>query len=245
MSQSAVEVIIYPKPISLNFFSTPVKEFFGKTGIDSPVKDPIYPIATHDYQHGEPAKYIHWKASARYNHLQSKIFDPSTQRKTLLIIEVSSFQKKRQEELFEKILEVVAAMVLEFDKRGSPFSIFSNGKVTGSSITTNISFGTGPEQVSRAMELLARLTWEESCSMDEMMFKEMKITAGTGCIYCDYNINEKNMKISQFLKKYSVPVYFMVAKASNKRRIDHIPILLLSEIYGKEIDFTRSDPVNI
>ncbi|MDD3656209.1 MAG: DUF58 domain-containing protein [Atribacterota bacterium] len=241
LSQSAVEVIIYPRPISLNFLSTPIKEFFGKTGIDSPVKDPVYPIATHDYQHGEPAKYIHWKASARYNHLQSKIFDSSTQRKTLLVVDVSSFREKRQEELFEKILEVVAAMVLEFDKQGSPYSIFSNGKVTGSNMTTNFSFGTGPEQVSRAMELLARLTIEEFCSMDEILFKEMKIPAGTGCIYCAYRMNKKNTQISQFLIKHNTPVYLLLAKSSYHKKFSPIPALLFSEIYGEAIDLARSD----
>ncbi|MDD4895369.1 MAG: DUF58 domain-containing protein, partial [Atribacterota bacterium] len=182
-----------------------------------------------------------WKASARYNHLQSKIFDSSTQRKTLLVVDVSSFREKRQEELFEKILEVVAAMVLEFDKQGSPYSIFSNGKVTGSNMTTNFSFGTGPEQVSRAMELLARLTIEEFCSMDEILFKEMKIPAGTGCIYCAYRMNKKNTQISQFLIKHNTPVYLLLAKSSYHKKFSPIPALLFSEIYGEAIDLARSD----
>ena len=59
---SAVEVIIYPKHVSLNFLSTPIKELFGKTGNEHPVKDPVYPIATRDYRHGDLAKFIHWKS---------------------------------------------------------------------------------------------------------------------------------------------------------------------------------------
>lgn len=246
LSQSKAEVIIYPKPISLNFLATPVKELFGKTGINNPVKDPVYPVATRDYQQGEPAKFIHWKASARHNNLQSKIFDSSTQRKTLLIIDVSSFQKRRQEELFEKTLEVVAAMILEFDKQGSPYSILSNGKVIGNNIPANLSFGTGSEQLSKAMELLARLTMEESSSIswEEILFKEINMPAGTGCIYYSYSINKKNIQISQFLKKYNIPVYFFMAKASNKRRIDHSPVFLLSEISDEATALAQNDNQN-
>ena len=40
----SVEIIIYPKPVSLNFISSPLKELFCKTGVISPVKDPVYPV---------------------------------------------------------------------------------------------------------------------------------------------------------------------------------------------------------
>ncbi|HNR64933.1 MAG TPA: DUF58 domain-containing protein [Atribacterota bacterium] len=241
LSHSAVEVIIYPRPVSLNFLSTPIKELFGKTGNDHPVKDPVYPIATRDYQHGEPSKFIHWKASARYNHLQSKIFDSSTQRKTLLIIDVGSFQKKNQEGLFERILEVAGAMLLEFDRQGNPYSLVSNGKITGNNMFANLPFATGPEQLSMAMEFLARLTMEEPYPLEKILFNGFDIPAGAGCLYCSYKVNKSIIQISQFLKKHGIPVYFLMAKASYAGRTGSIPLSLLDEIYGEVIDFTEVD----
>ncbi len=241
LSRTVVEIIIYPRPVSLNFMSTPIKELFGKTGNDHPVKDPVYPIATREYQHGDPAKFIHWKASARYNHLQSKIFDSSTQRKTLLIVDISSFQKEKREEPFEKTLEVLAAMLLEFDRQGSPYSIISNGKISGNNFTPNLPFGTGPEQLARAMEFLARLTREENYPQEKILFNGFDIPAGTGCLYCAYSINKKIIQISQFLKKQSIPVYFLVTKASYAGRNGSIALSFLDEIYGEVIDFTDTD----
>jgi hypothetical protein len=241
LSHSAVEVIIYPRPVSLNFLSTPIKELFGKTGNDHPVKDPVYPIATRDYQHGEPSKFIHWKASARHNHLQSKIFDSSTQRKTLLIIDVDSFQKKNQEELFERILEVAGAMLLEFDRQGNPYGLVSNGKITGNNMFANLPFATGPEQLSMAMEFLARLTMEESYPLEKILFNGFDIPAGAGCLYCAYKVNKNIIQISQFLKKHGIPVYFLMAKASYAGRTGSIPLSLLDDIYGEVIDFTEVD----
>ncbi len=234
LSESTVEVIIYPRPISLNFLSTPIRELFGKTGNEHPVKDPIYPIATRDYQHGDPAKFIHWKASARHNRLQSKIFDSSTQRKTLLIIDVCSFQKENSEEDFERVLEVVAAIIKEFDKQGSPYSILSNGKISGSDRYASFSFGTGSEQLSIAMELLARLTMEKYCPMEEILFKKINIPSGTGCLYCSFNINEDILQISQLLRKHTIPMYFLVAETSQELVFDSMPLIFLNEIYSEE-----------
>ena len=241
LSHSAVEIIIYPRPVSLNFLSTPIKELFGKTGNDHPVKDPVYPIATRDYQHGEPAKFIHWKASARYNQLQSKIFDSSTQRKTLLIIDVGSFQKKNQEESFERILEIIGAMLLEFDKQGNPYGLVSNGKITGNNMFANLPFATGREQLPMAMEFLARLTMEESCPLEKILFNGLDIPAGTGCLYCAYKVDKSIMQISQFLKNHGMPVYFLMAKAPYRGRTGSMPLSLLDEIYGEVIDFTEDD----
>lgn len=241
LSHSAVEVIIYPRPVSLNFLSTPIKELFGKTGNDHPVKDPVYPIATRDYQHGEPSKFIHWKASARYNHLQSKIFDSSTQRKTLLIIDVGSFQKKNQEESFERMLEVAGAMLLEFDRQGSPYGLISNGKITGNNMFASLPFATGPEQLSMAMEFLARLAMEESYPLEKILFNGFDIPAGAGCLYCAYKINKSIIQVSQLLKKHGIPVYFLMAKSSYAGRTDSIPLSLLDEIYGEVVDFTEVD----
>jgi len=227
----AVEVIIYPKLISLNFLAAPVRELFGKPGIDSPVKDPIYPIATCDYQYGEPAKFIHWKASARHNRLQSKVFDSSAQRKTLLIIDVASFPKKGQEELFEKTLEVIAAIIVEFDRQGSPYGILSNGKLVGDN-PASLSLGSGPEQLSQAMELLARLQLKATSSVSHILSQEGAIPGGTGCIYCAYRLHRKIIQTAEWLRERHLPLYFMMAKPSRHITCSHLPLFLVDEIHG-------------
>lgn len=240
LSQSVAEVIIYPRPIVLNLITAPVKELFGKINTDHPVKDPIYPTATREYQHGEPSKFIHWKASAHYNRLHSKIFDSSTQRKTLLIVDVSTFQKNKQAELFEQTLEAVAALILEFEKRGNPYSVISNGKTVGDNIATNFSFGTGPEHLSMAMETLARLTMEESISIEDLLFKQINLPAGTGCIYSVCKINKTNMLIGQFLKKRNIPVYFLLANPTENKNINQIPCISLTEIHGGVVEVSET-----
>jgi len=230
LSQS-VEMIIYPKPVSLNYLSAPVKELFGKPGSESPVKDPVYPVATRDYYHGSPSKYIHWKATARHNRLQTKVFEPSSQRKTLLIIDVSSFRKTKHEELFEKTLEIVASTLLEFDRHGSPYGIISNGKITGN-YNPRMSIATGPEQLAVSMELLARLQMKPRGSMQKILSNENLMLGGAGCIYYTCTINKNNIKTAELLKQRHLPVYLVTSLSANRTNNLDIPVLFLEEIHG-------------
>src|SRR5665648_845095 len=165
----------------------------------------------------------------------SQVFEPSSQRKTLLIIDVSTFQKKEDEDLFEKTLEVVAAMAMEFERQGSPYGLLSNGEIAGNG-SASLSMATGSEQLSRAMELLARLQMKTAVSIEEILFKEDVMPGGTGCIYSSCTLNKKNTQIAQFLRQHHIPVYFMAARVP-RRFIDHsIKFFLLDEIYGGDLD---------
>ena len=78
--------------------SLPRRDFFGVPGGESPVDDPVYILGTTDYQNGRPAKYIHWKASARHHRLQEKVFESTEQEKILLVVDVDQFVKAEAED---------------------------------------------------------------------------------------------------------------------------------------------------
>jgi hypothetical protein len=80
-----LEIIVYPRLVPLKTFSMIRRDFFGIPGDFSPVRDPVYILGTHDYQHGRPARFIHWKASARRRVLQEKVFEPTEQEKVLFV----------------------------------------------------------------------------------------------------------------------------------------------------------------
>jgi uncharacterized protein (DUF58 family) len=71
------QVIIYPRLVPLRPLSLRRCDFFGTPGGKSPVQDPVYILGTRDYQHWRPARFIHWKASARHSRLQEKVFEPT------------------------------------------------------------------------------------------------------------------------------------------------------------------------
>ena len=94
-------IIVFPRLVALNPLPLSLEEFFGEQRGENPVEDPVYPVATRAYQTGRPARHIHWKASLRHNCLQEKVFDHTSRKKILLVIDARQFQKDEDEESFE------------------------------------------------------------------------------------------------------------------------------------------------
>lgn len=93
----AYQILVYPRLVPIKALPLPMQDFFGCPGAKSPVNDPVYILGTRDYQHGQSAKHIHWKASARHDVLQEKVFEPTKQEKVLLIVDVEQFAGRRRE----------------------------------------------------------------------------------------------------------------------------------------------------
>ena len=89
---SSLSITVYPRLAPLKPFGFPKRELYGDPGTPGPVPDPIYLTGTRDYQNRGPARYIHWKASARLNRLQEKICEPSTREKVFFAIQVDRFE---------------------------------------------------------------------------------------------------------------------------------------------------------
>ena len=111
-----VEIIVYPRLVPLRSFPVIRRDFFGIPGDESPVRDPVYILGTHDYQFGRPARFIHWKASARRRVLQEKVFEPTEQEKIFFVVLAEGFEKEQASAEFERMLEAAASIAA----RGSP-----------------------------------------------------------------------------------------------------------------------------
>src|SRR4030042_4649011 len=158
-AEESHSLIVYPRLISLRPFPLPRLDFFGVPKAKHPVQDPIFILGTKDYQHGQPAKYIHWKASARHHRLQEKIFEPTEQEKILIVVDVDQFARNKAEEEFEHTLEIIASLAVRLDKKGYAVGLVTNGVVVGEGptivpITRNV------KQLPAILEVLARLQME-------------------------------------------------------------------------------------
>ena len=90
----ACHLIVYPRLIPIEHFPAPLRELLGTQGARGPVPDPTSLMGTRDYQHSRPARYIHWKASARHSRLQEKVCEPTVQRKVMLLLDVEGFRSR-------------------------------------------------------------------------------------------------------------------------------------------------------
>lgn len=210
MVNGSLHVIVYPRIVPLKAFPLPRKDFFGVQGAKSPVQDPIYILGTRDYQHWQPARYIHWKASARYNKLQEKIFEPSEREKVLFILDVEPFAKNNAIDDFERTLEVVASLAVQCDQRGFALGFLTNGIIEGYPALLSIS--RSPQQLPTVLEILARLRMESKAPLIDILHKGLPLHWGVSGVHFSYEDNMTMHSIEGFFLNRNIPTIFIVCR---------------------------------
>jgi uncharacterized protein (DUF58 family) len=205
------EIIVYPRLRPLKSISFGRRDFFGYTGAESPVKDPVYILGTTDYLEGHPAKQIHWKASARRQRLQEKVFEPSLQEKVLLVVDVDRFVANRREEEFEHTLEVVASLAVRLHGKGCPLGFATNGLIAGDKPSI-IPVSRNGQQLQAILEALARLKMEEGRDLMEMLQGWRDIPWGTTVLFFSFEAGELPSLAGQYLRRRRTPTTFFFWK---------------------------------
>lgn len=204
------EVIVYPRIVPLNSFSLPKRDFFGVPAGESPVDDPVYILGTTDYHHSRPARHIHWKASARHNRLQQKVFEPTAQEKVLLVVDVSGFSDESCGESFEEMLEIVGSLTARLDGQGCSVGLVTNATVTKGRRIVPVT--RNPFQVGAILETLARMEMRQEMSVSDVLLNGPVISWGTTCIYFAFeSTSETDHGRAIFLSR-RIPVVFLTCE---------------------------------
>ena len=187
-AHSRADVIIYPRLVPIKTIRLPRQDLFGVPGFKSPIEDPVYVCGTRDYQSGRPARYIHWKASARLAKLQEKISEPATQEKIALFVAVDGFSINRAHVEFEKALEVAASAAVQFDRAGFAVGLVTDGELKGGG-SPLVPIGRGGGQIPKLLETLARLQMKPAAKLGDIMGQGLKLPWGTTVVNLVYDYN--------------------------------------------------------
>jgi uncharacterized protein (DUF58 family) len=91
MAASAT-LLVYPLLAPLTAFGLSARRPFGE--LSTPVRlleDPLRVAGVRDYVPGDDPRRIHWKATARTGEVRSKVYDPSSQYRLLLALDITSY----------------------------------------------------------------------------------------------------------------------------------------------------------
>ena len=209
-----IEVIVYPRLIPLRSLALPKRDFFGIPGAESPVQDPVYILGTRDYQQGRPAKYIHWKATARHHRLQEKIFEPTEQEKILLVVDVGQFELHKAEGEFERALETVASMAALLDQRGCSVGLVTNGAMSGGGPFI-LPVARNPQQLNALLEALARLQMKAARDLVDTMRLHLRLPWGISCLQFGLEEGGVAEAAREFLAHRGIPVLYFFNRISS------------------------------
>jgi uncharacterized protein (DUF58 family) len=176
-------VIVYPKIFPVGRLPIPSQQPLGESRSEYRVfQDPTRPIGVRDYQHGDSLRHVHWKASARLQSLQVKVFEPTTTFKVALFLSVDSFMGNAaiNEEEFELGISVAASLAYHVIEQGSPAGVFVNTRSVDSGQAVSLAPSGSRDQLTSILEALAKVTVSSSGPFELFLEKEQKVLhAGT------------------------------------------------------------------
>lgn len=200
-----LEIIVYPRLVPLKAFSIVRRDFFGIPGDLSPVRDPVYILGTHDYQHGRPARFIHWKASARRHVLQEKVFEPTEQEKVLFVVAVEDFALCGATDAFERSLEGVASMAALFDREGVATGLVTDSAIEGKGVFFR-SLRRDAGHLGSLLEVLARVRMEKGRDLTEGLRAMSALPFGVTCLCFSHRMDGSTRAVDEYFRRRRVPV---------------------------------------
>ena len=176
-------IIVYPRIFPITRINLPSLQPMGESTIDKRLfQDPARPIGVRDYQPFDSLKHIHWKASARRQGLQVKIFEPTTTFKVAMFLDVDSFQRNGtfDEGLFELGISTAATIAYHLSEQGSPVGLYVNTQSADSGHGISILPGANRDQLIQILEALAKTTAKSKESFEVLLEREREgLPAGT------------------------------------------------------------------
>jgi uncharacterized protein (DUF58 family) len=126
-------LLVYPliAPLeALGFSSThPLGEYSNQYPL---LEDPLRIAGVRDYVIGDDPRRIHWKATARLGSLQSKLYEPSSLRRFLVLLDTWNYSKQHHgidHDLQELTITIAASFALWALDEGYTVGLFANSSM--------------------------------------------------------------------------------------------------------------------
>ncbi|HEU0075589.1 MAG TPA: DUF58 domain-containing protein [Dehalococcoidia bacterium] len=157
--ESHQNFIVYPRVYELPELGLPAERPFGELkGRQRIFEDPGRIAGVRDYQPGDSMRRIDWKASARRQTLQSKVYEPSATMHLLLAVNVNTMLESWQgfqPELLERLLAASASVAKHAFESGYSVGLVANGSYPDSDRPMRVPVGRNSDQLGHVLEALA------------------------------------------------------------------------------------------
>ncbi len=154
-------LIVYPRIVPLEILGLPAARPSGDFATARRVlEDPLRFRGVREYRSGDSMRYVHWKATARYGDLQTRVFDPSASRVIMLLVDVQTTELPYGlvPEHLELLICAAASMASVNLGAGHAVGLMANSGSVMSSDLIRLPPGRRPEQLALLLERMAELT---------------------------------------------------------------------------------------
>lgn len=156
-------LFVYPKVVPITHFGLPAQHPFGDFKASRRVlEDPLRFMSVRDYAPGDAFRHIHWKATARTGHLQTRVYEPTTTRQFVLFVDVQTLEHSYQgvvPEYLELAASAAASIASYALDAGFQVGLFANSSIRFSQSLVHVPPSSEPAQLTRLLEALAQVTY--------------------------------------------------------------------------------------
>jgi uncharacterized protein (DUF58 family) len=162
------QAVVYPKPILVKGLKEQLSNLQGKSVVPFSVfEDRLGPLGTRDYFPSDSFSQIHWKASARKQTLQTKIYEKISEKGLHLSLNISNGHSITGE--LEELISSFTEIAYFAFKRQIPYSLCINVRSMGSTPFLYLPKGEGTEHLQKVLELLASISTQNTSLPYELM----------------------------------------------------------------------------
>lgn len=170
-------ILVYPKMVPIEQLGLPSRHPFGDASDRRRLfQDPTRVIGVREYTSDDSPRHIHWKASARLQQLQTRVFDATTSHTLMLYVNLASFDRYWWVSLNRDSLEMViltAASVARWAvEQGYQVGIATNGAPAGGGEELTVPPAGDPQQLVRLLEALARISMFARTPLEQMLARD-------------------------------------------------------------------------
>jgi uncharacterized protein (DUF58 family) len=171
-------LIVYPQVLPLAALGFPAKEPLGEIKADWRIfEDPVRPVGVRDHQPEDSFRDVHWKATARRQQLQTKVFEPTTSHNLMVFLNVTTFEKHWHgvdPKLLERAIGVAASVASHAVEQRFIVGLIANGSIPHSDQPIKVPPSRRPDQLTRVLEALAAVTSFATSSIDALLLTESR-----------------------------------------------------------------------
>jgi uncharacterized protein (DUF58 family) len=162
-AQSPVDhLIVYPRIVALDRLGIPTRQPFGEVRSQERIfEDVSRTIGIRDWQQGDDLHRIHWKATARRQSLQVRVFEPSSTLNVAIFLNVATLPETWEgsdPELLEEAIVVAASLANYGLESRCQVGLYANTSLPESDQPIRIPPGRKPGQLTTILEALAKVT---------------------------------------------------------------------------------------
>lgn len=229
ITESSVDhIIVYPKIFSIGELGITPLYLLGDTRAKKRIfEDPSRIAGIRDYTPYDSPRYIHWKASARHQQLQLKVFESTTLLKVAIFLPVESFRSDEtvDEEDFELGISTAASIANYCIEQSIPVGLFVNSHLVDSGQSIRIPSASTTGQLLNILEALAKVTPLASDSFERFFESERSnLPWGTTLIFILSRLSEPFSKLFTSLRDTGHKLFLLQVGDHIKEGPEHMAI---------------------